>query len=396
MDSAPPPRRLKVLQLCAVDFTLARFLTPLCFHLMDQGFDVTAACTETHFLEPLRLRGLRCVDFPIQRSMNPLAHLREFVRLSRWLKRERFDIVHVHTPIASLVGRFAASRRRVPITLYTAHGFYFHAGMASWKLALHIMLERVGALCHDYLFTQSEEDRLTAIRLGIGRPDRVRTIGNGVDLARFEPARFSPGDRARVLAELGVPPESRVLGIIGRLVREKGYFELFEATADLARRFPDLRVLVIGDALPSDHDDSTRELHARAKELGITDRLVLAGQRDDVPDLLAACDVFTLPSYREGMPRSIIEAMAMGLPVVATNIRGCREEVVEGETGFLVPPRDAAALADRCARLLADPALAKRLGEAGRLRAHQLFSEKSVLDRQMQIYRQLIREKGLG
>ncbi len=385
---------IKVLQLCAVDFTLSKFLAPLCFHLRENGFEVTAACTESEFMEPLRRKGLRCVDMPIDRSMNLLSHAGAYRRLSAWLAEESFDIVHVHTPIAALVGRLAAARRRVPIRIYTAHGFYFHDDMAPLKRACHVGLERFGSWFDHYLFTQSEEDRLAAIRHKIARPDRVRTIGNGVDLERFSPNRFSAADRRAMRESLGIPAEARVLGIIGRLVREKGYFELFEATRELARRFDDFRLVVIGDALASDHDDSTAELQESIDRLGIRDRIVFTGQRPDVPEILNALDVFTLPSYREGMPRSVIEAMGMGLPAVVTDIRGCREEVADGETGYIVPPRDADALAERCAFLLEDPSKAREMGRAGLERARELFSEKKVFEKQVEIYRELIEERG--
>jgi glycosyltransferase involved in cell wall biosynthesis len=393
MPPPAPSKPIKVLQICAVDFTLARFLAPFCFYLKEKGFDVTAACAESAFMASLRERGLRCVNLPIERSRNLGAHVRSYRRLSAWLRDEPFDIVHVHTPIAALIGRLAAARRRAPIRIYTAHGFYFHDAMPGWQRRVHVVLERFGARFHHYLFTQSDEDRAAAIRCRISPEDRVRAIGNGVDLERFNPERFSDADREATRAALGISREARVLAIIGRLVREKGYFELFRASARLADRFPDFRLLVIGDALASDHDDSTNDLRELVDALGIHARIIFAGQRDDVPELLHASDVFALPSYREGMPRSVIEAMAMALPAVVTDIRGCREEVVDGETGFIIPARDDEALAERCGRLLADPDAARAMGRAGRSRARDLFSERVVFERQIEIYEELIRER---
>ncbi|MBN1867163.1 glycosyltransferase family 4 protein [Candidatus Sumerlaeota bacterium] len=384
---------LKVLQLCAVDFTLAKFLAPFCFFLKERGYDVTAACSESEFMAPLRERGLRCVDLPIARSANLASHARSYLRLGAWLREEKFDIVHVHTPIAALIGRVAAARRGVPIRIYTAHGFYFHDRMPAHKRAFHVGLERFGALFTHYLFTQSDEDRETALRLGIAREGRVRTIGNGVDPARFDPARFTEADRAEMRRSLGIDPAAPVLGIIGRLVREKGYYELFEAMRDLRARIPGLRLLVVGDALTSDHDDHSENFQRTIDALGIRDAIVFAGQRPDVPELLHAMDVFTLPSYREGMPRSVIEAMTMGLPCVVTDIRGCREEVLDGESGYVVPVGDAAPLADRCGRLLSDPARAREMGAAARRRALVEFTEEAVFQRQIEVYEQLIRKR---
>jgi glycosyltransferase involved in cell wall biosynthesis len=179
------------------------------------------------------------------------------------------------------------------------------------------------------------------------------------------------------------------------MVREKGYREFIEAAPRILAKFPHTHFLCIGDELQSDHDASKREFLVRIRDLNLKNRIHFSGMRSDIPELLGILSVYTLPSYREGMPRSVIEAMAMGLPVVATNIRGCREEVVHGETGYLIPPRSADALAAAVIDLLADPNKAKNFGRAGLSRAWEFFSEKLALERQLGVYMKLIREKGL-
>jgi len=169
--------------------------------------------------------------------------------------------------------------------------------------------------------------------------------------------------------------------MIGRLVSEKGYPELFEAMKQV-----DAHLWVAGARLLSDHADPIDSLLAAIEaDPDLRRRVHLLGERDDIPDLLAAADLFTLPSHREGMPRSIIEAMMTGLPVVATNIRGSREEVVHGETGLLVPVNDPAALAAALSGLAADPARRQVMGEAGRRRALDLYDETKVIERQLAI-----------
>ena len=384
---------LRVLQLCAVDFTVWHFLRPLIGFLQERGFEVAAACSPGPYFDQMRAEGVRLQPIPIQRSYNLAAHARAIRQLEDYLRRERFDIVHVHTPVAALIGRIAATRAATPIRIYTAHGFYFHEGMSAPLRRLHIALERFGARRGDFILTQSDEDRRTAIAERIAPPQRIRTIGNGVDLERFCPAAVGEDERQRLRAELGIRGEDRVVAVIGRLVPEKGYRELFEAALRIRRDHPRLRLLVIGEALESDRRGGKRLLADPIRALGQT--AIFAGPRSDVPALLSLAEAYTLPSRREGMPRSIIEAMAMALPVVATNIRGCREEVVDGQTGYLVPPGEAEALARRLSQLLADPALARRMGQAGRGRAEQFFSEKLVLHRQLEVYEQLIAEKGL-
>ena len=177
-----------------------------------------------------------------------------------------------------------------------------------------------------------------------------------------------------------VPPTTTpVIAMIGRLVAEKGYPELFEAM-----RAVDAQLWVIGERLKSDHAQAIdAQIEAVQRDPVLKQRVRFLGYRGDVPALLRAADIFTLPSHREGMPRSIVEAMLSGLPVVATDIRGSREEVVDGETGYLVPLGDVAALARALERLARDPDLRRSLGAAGRARALDLHDESKIVARQI-------------
>lgn len=368
---------MKICQLCAVDFTLYHFLLPLMRGLKEAGHEVTGVCADGPLVARVRAAGFEVETLPIERSTNLAAHLRSYRRLVELFRRRGFDMVHVHTPIAAFLGRLAARRAGVPRIVYTAHGFYFHEGMAWPKRAAVILLEWLAGRTTDVLFTQSEEDAAAARRYRLcGGP--IAAIGNGVDPAAFGP---DPAARARVRAGLGVAAAAPVVMVIGRLVVEKGYPELFEAMAGL-----EAELWVVGERLPSDHaaaiDAAVAGIEA---DPGRAARTRFLGYRADVPDLLRAADVFTLPSHREGMPRSIIEAMMSGLPVVATDIRGAREEVVDGETGFLVPPKDPPALAAALARLLGDEALRARMGQAGRARALALYDEARVVARQLEL-----------
>lgn len=391
-----PARPARVLQLCAVDFTVRSFLCPLIEFLAERGLDVRVGCAPGPYWPALEERGFRMTPLPVQRGRNPFAHTRSVLRVARYLRRERIDILHVHTPVASLVGRLAAALARTPLVFYTAHGFYFHDEMPPGRRRLHVGLERLAGRATDFIFACSDEDRRAAIAEGVIASDRIRTIWNGIDAARFDPDRFTETDRLAARREVGLPAEAPVVSISGRLVREKGYFEFMEAAARLRERWPDARYLVLGDALTSDHDDSKRALADHVRRLGIGEIVVFAGMRDDMPEMLLASDVFCLPSYREGMPYSILEAMAMRRPVVTTNIRGCREEVVDGETGFLVPTRDADALAGKLGRLLDSPGEARRMGEAGRRRVLDMFTEADCLARQWEAYERLMAAKGLA
>jgi len=388
--------RPKILQLCAVDFTIFHFLLPLMRAQRDWGFEVEAACSAGEHIGLIQAEGFSVRAVPIPRSRNPLKLWRAYRALGRLFETLDYSAVHVHTPVAALLGRPAARKAGVPIVLYTAHGFYFHEQMKPSIRNLYIGMERWAQGYADFLFSQSDEDRLTALDAEIAPAERVLTIGNGIDLNNFGADMLDPMEKASVRSEFGIRAEhGPVITMMGRLVREKGYFEFIEAWSKIHEKFPEARALIIGDALPSDHDAAAMEIHAAIDELRLRDSIIFAGLRRDVPRLLAASDIFVLPSWREGMPRSIIEAMASGLPVVATDIRGCREEVVHGETGRLVPARNSQALADALIELIESPQLRSRMGAAARRRAEQHFSEDLVIQRQEKIYRQLFREKGL-
>lgn len=372
---------LKVCQLCAVDFTLRHFLLPLIDGMSEAGWDVTSVCSDGPHVNEMRARGYRIATIPISRNLNVLSHLVSFWRLFQFFRRERFDVLHAHTPIAALVGRLAARAAGVPLIVYTAHGFYFHDEMPAWKRRLYVLLEWIGGRATDLLFTQSEEDAVAAVAEGICRANIATAIGNGVDPRRFDPQRIA--DPASVRHALGIPRNARVVGIIGRMVREKGYEEFLAAAIGIARAFPDTYFLLVGGRLASDHDDPIEHALSRAKEV-LGDRLVLTGFREDTPEMIAVMDVFCLPSYREGMPRTIIEAMMMAKPVVATNIRGSREEVVEGETGWLVPTKDPKALESALRRCLENPELAVAMGTAGQRRAMEIYDERKVVALQLE------------
>lgn len=369
---------MKICQLCTVDFTLYHFLRPLMHALRDEGHEVVGVCADGTLLEAVREDGFRVETVPLVRSINPLHNMKAAGELHRLFRREAFDMVHTHTPVGAFVGRLAARRARVPRIIYTAHGFYFHENMAAPRRAVHVGLEWIGGRVTDTLFTQSREDADTARRLGLCKTGDVLAIGNGSDPAVFKPADKSD-DRARIRDTLGTPEDRVVVLMTGRLVEEKGYRELIQAM-----RTVDAELWAVGARLSSDHATGIEDaITATEQDPALRDRVRFLGHRRDMPDLLRAADIFTLPSHREGMPRSIIEAMLTGLPVVATDIRGSREEVVDNQTGLLVPVRDTGALATALQSLCENRDLRERMGRAGRERALVEFDEQNVIDRQI-------------
>ena len=366
---------MKILQVCAVDFTLYHFLLPLIGEFRRRGHHVTAACADGPFVEHVRATDLKVELIPFSRNILSLSsHVRAYRALALLLRKERFDIIQVHTPIAAAIGRLAAWREKVPTIVYTAHGFYFHDRMWFPKRLMFLAIEWFLGRFTDVLFTQSQEDAEIARRFSLCRTGRIRAIGNGVDPKVFYP-NSNPEDRRRRRIALGTKPEVCVIMMVGRLVAEKGYRELFCAMTHL-----DADLWVVGERLPSDHAGSIEAEIKQVVDNGpIKDRIKFLGQRSDVPELLRAADIFVLPSHREGMPRSIIEAMMTGLPIVATDVRGSREEVSHGSTGFLVDVGAVEGLRKALDPLIKDEPLRHSMGQAGLRRASVLIDESGVI-----------------
>jgi len=353
---------------------------------------VMGASAPGPYVEALTRRGIHHLPLAhATRAMAPIEDGRALLELVRLFRRVRPAIVHTHNPKPGLYGRLAARLARVPVVVNTVHGLYALPEDPWPKRVVVYGLERVAATCSDAELLQNPEDLPTLRRLRVPT-ERLTVLGNGIDLQRFDPRTVSAEDRAAARAELGaVHDDDVVVGLVGRLVREKGYPEVFEAAARLRTRAPHVRVAVIGPEEPDKSDSITPSERATATQAGVR----LLGSRDDVVRLYAAMDVHVLASHREGFPRSPMEASAMGVPVVATDVRGCRQAVDDGRTGLLVPPRDPSALAAAIERLASDPEERRRFGAAARAKAERDFDQQCCVTITLDTYERLLRRAGL-
>lgn len=364
---------MKVIEVTNVDFSLRHFLLPLMRGIRDRGHEVIGVSADGPLLGDVRAEGLRVEPLPLARSLSPLAQWRALRAMIAFLRREKPDLVHAHMPISGFIARLAARIAGVPSVAYTCHGFLFNQPAPWPRRALAFAIEFLGGRLTHLTMTVSTEEAADARRLWIARS--AIPIGNGRDPARFHP---DPEARARIRNELGTDDATPVIVIVSRLVRHKGYPELLAALRDV----PGAELWVVGERLPSDHGDDMERIFYQA---ALGDRLRRLGYRTDVPDVLAAADIFVLPSHFEGLPMSVIEAMLTGLPVVATDIRGPREQVVHGATGLLVPPATIAPLAAALRTLVHDPALRAKMGDAGRARARLHYDEQDVVERTLDL-----------
>jgi glycosyltransferase involved in cell wall biosynthesis len=360
---------MKILEVTNVDFSLRHFLLPLMRALRAQGHDVVGVCAEGPLLDDVRAAGFRIVTIPFERRISPLAHVRAYRDLLALLRQEHFDLVHAHMPISGFLARIAARRAGVPRIVYTCHGFLFNQDGSWLRRGVGFLMERITGPLTDVFMTVSAKEAADARRLGIHA--NPVAVGNGRDPAVFHP---DPAARRRIRAGYGTPPERVVVLAVSRLVRDKGYAELAGAMQSVR----DAELWVVGERLESDRGD---DMEALLRAAGLGERLRLLGYRSDVPALLAAADIFVLPSYFEALPMSIIEAMLTGLPVVASDVNGPREQVIPEQTGLLVAPRQVEPLANALARLAGDQALRTAMGQAGRARALRCYDEARVLAR---------------
>ena len=382
-----PPR---VLHLTTTAVSLDWLLAPQLHAFADAGFVVSTISGGGPHVSSLESQGIDHHTAPsLSRNFDVHADVRAVRELRSLFQRLQPDIVHTHNPKPGVIGRLLGRTCRIPIVVNTVHGLYAQpSDRARRRFGVHAA-ERVAAACSDAELVQNPEDVDTLVRLGVPAA-RVHLLGNGIDLPRF--TRRSTTMRHQLRAHFGIDAVTPVIGMVGRLVWEKGYREFFDAIIELrTRNLAPFEVVVVGPMEPSkDGAVNQRTIDEMARR-GIR----FLGSRTDVPDVLSMFDIFALPSHREGFPRAAMEASAMGLPVVATDIRGCRQVVVHDETGFLVTPRDSSELCDALSRLLDQPELRARMGLAAERRASAEFDQERVIARTLAVYRSLLRRRGL-
>jgi len=311
-------------------------------------------------------------------------------------RQQKPDIVHAFDTKPCVLARLAARLAGVPIIIGTLPGLgslYVDEGVTTRTVrALYEKLQTLACHLSDLTIFQNHEDLRFFVARGIVPAHKAIAIpGSGVRTDLFYPARISRSDRERVRAELGVKTNALLITMVSRLIRSKGVME-FAAAAQLVRQhYSQVKFLLVG---PTDEESMNR--FTPPELLQLTRALTWAGARSDIPAILAASDIFVLPTfYREGIPRVLLEAASMGLPIVTTDSPGCKEVVEPGVNGFLVPPRDPGALAEAILRLVEEPDLRQRFGQESRRRAVTYFDLSVIAEQIRSIYRELLAHKGL-
>lgn len=343
--------------------------------------------SEGSLIEEAQAQGIPLEIFPdLLRQVSPLHDLRALAALTRHMGRENYAIVHTHSSKAGILGRLAARRAGTPAIVHTVHGWSFHDYMPPPTRRLYILLERWMARFTDALIVVTEKDIEKGLGAGIGRREQYHLIRSAIPLDQFDPARY---DRLAIRQELGLPLDTPVIGSVGRFSTQKNPLDWVRVAGIVGRARPEAHFLLVGDG------PLREEVEALLAREGLTGRVVLTGLRRDAPRLLAAMDVFLLTSLWEGLPRTIPEARAMGLPVVATRANGTTEAVEDGLTGYLCRPGDLKTMAERVIALLDNPVLRAEMGARGRALALAEFDLQVMIEKIEDLYSMLLSDKSI-
>jgi len=371
----------KVLFVASVYTHLAAFHIPFMKLLREKGYQVhAAACSGDGRREDVERAGVTCWEVPFARSPYSPANVQAFRQLKALLEEHHYDLIHVHTPAAAFIGRLLAKTTHQGMVLYTAHGFHFYRGAPRRNWLVYYTAERIAARWTDGLIVMNHEDLQNAQRLGFKAGENLFYVhGVGVDLEHYS---APPIDRYAIRTHLGINPNDVLVVCVAEFTKQKNHAFFLDAWHRFTRRCTDGHLLLVGAGRESD------ALRQRVEQECLP-RVHFLGYRRDVPQILREADIAALVSKREGLPKCIMEAMAAGKPVLATNVRGSRDLVANGQTGFLVEPGNVDCLVAAMERLVSDPQLRAVMGAAGQEKI-QAYKLERVLTEMAAVYDQYL------
>ena len=382
-------RKASILHTSTVASTLF-FLDGQTEFMRSRGLEIQALSSPDKVLEHLHEhQRIPVYGIEMPRRITPIQDVFALRRIYRVLRSVRPDIVHAHTPKGGLLGTIGAWLARTPIRIYHIRGLPFVTA-EGYKRRLLTLSEKVSCKLATQVLCVSHSVRQLLLDAGLCPPWKVKVLRhgsmNGIDAERlFNPHLIPDGVRLEVRCEYGIPESARVIGFVGRIVRDKGLIELMEAWQILRAKYPDLHMLVVGPFEPQD------PVPPETEEVLRTDpQIKLTGLQGDIPRLYKAMDILALPTYREGFNNTLLEAAAMELPAVASAVPGCTDVVIDGVTATLVPPRDGLALADALSRYLDDPDLCRRHALAARERVLRDYRPEDMWESLYQEYLRLL------
>lgn len=367
---------VRIARVSTVIFFIETQLRSQISAMAQAGAQVTVVASEQSLA--IEIPGARYVSIEIPRKIDPLRDLVALIRLWSFFRRSSFEIVHSTTPKAGLLCSLAARLAGVPVRVHTFTGQPW-VGLSGFKRFLAKGGEKLISRLNTHCYTDSHSQRNFIIENGIARPGQISVLGAGsvagIDLQRFNPARFTAEDRCGLKSRLGIPQDARVLLFVGRLTRDKGIVELLAAFARVVASGADVFLLMLGPRDETDIDALLDEFPPALRA-----RLIMPGFSHEPEQFMSIACMLLLPSYREGFGTAVIEAAAMGIPTIGSDIYGLTDAIVDGQTGLLVPVRNVDTLVAAIETLLKDPDLRQKMGRAARARVEKEFSCTRVND----------------
>lgn len=365
---------------------------------MNRYFTVTAISADRNELEKIAAKyGVSNYHVELTRAITPVQDLKALWKLYRFLKKEKPEIVHTHTPKAGLIGMMAAWMAGVPVKMHTVAGMPLLEATGLKRKVLNFT-ERLTYFFADKVYPNSFVMKEIIIKENFCPAEKLHVIGNGstngIDLAYFKPDHLTKEERMALRRELGISPDDFVFVFVGRLVGDKGINELVAAFKQISKSTKQqisekCKLLLVGP-LESELDPLLPET---VQEIESNPDIITTGFQKDVRPFLAISDVLAFPSYREGFPNVVMQAGAMGLPAIVTDINGCNEIIVEGENGTIIPPKNTKALQDAMMKMHADTEWRVQLQQKARPMIASRYDQQLVWNEILKEYRRLILSK---
>lgn len=345
-------------------------------------FEVAVACGAGGPLVP-KLKAKNIKVFVLKNLVRPINPFRDFLaffEIYKLIKREKPDIVHTNSSKAEILGNLAARLARVPKIIFTAHGFVFNESIHRFKKKIFIWFERLAGKWADKIIAVSEFDRQSAILEKVVSPEKIVTIHHGLDLEFF---RNFKTDTAAKREELGLPADAPVVGAVANFYRTKGLEYFIGAAAVISQKLPESRFIIVGEG------KLRSALERQIQKFGLEEKIILTGFREDALEILATMDIFVQPSLKEGLPFSLLEAGALGRPVVATTVGGVPEIIKNNENGILISPADSQSLFQSILTLLQNKKMAETFGQKIKEKVFKDFDLSKTIQQTAELYRPL-------
>jgi len=377
METRLQKHKGRVLFVATVESHLLNFHKPFMKLLQDKGYEVHVATKFGDRQDEFDQIGVVKHNIDFIRSPYSPKVLTSLLQMEKLLRDVHFSLVHVHTPVAAFVTRLACQRTKTHPVLYTAHGFHFYKGAPLKNWLLYYNMEKLAAHWTDGLVTINREDYEVAKRFRLRKDGKLFYVpGVGVNVEAIQ-QRAAEVDRSAKRRELGIDDKSTVIITVGELNANKNHTQVLRALYKL--RKTNFHYLIVGTG------EDELKLKKTVNQLSLQSNVSFLGFRKDIPELLSASDIFVLTSRREGLPKAILEAMAVGLPIIATDVRGNRDLVKHGENGLIIPLDDVERTAEAIMKLIAEPELKETMGEKSK-ELVKYYDLNNILPQMEQIY----------